>query len=111
MVYGLVKPPFLTERETIEDQVSTAKYLSQLATNKRCKITFKLEPAVVAKGTLLEFLHFDGKRAVQQDYKVLSYWTVIEILCRLEQEGIQLPVRVGTGRYGHHRESAGSVQR
>ncbi len=95
VAYSLVKPPFLSESESIEDEISTARYLSRLAAEKRCDITLKLEPAVVAKGTMLDFLYFDGEKITGQGYKVLSYWTVVEILCRLDREGIALPVRVG----------------
>lgn len=96
LVYSLVKPAFLSEAEAIEDQVSTARYLAELSARYGCTIAMKLEPAVVAKGTLLDFLYFDGTDAIGHGYDVLSYWSVVEILCRLAQEAVGLPVRVGT---------------
>jgi len=95
VAYSLIKPPFLSEVEAIEDAINTARYLVKMSAQNRCKITLKLEPAVVAKGTLLDFLYFHGQDAINHAYSVMSYWTVIEILCRLRQENVRLPVRVG----------------
>jgi radical SAM enzyme (TIGR01210 family) len=95
VAYSLVKPPFLSEVEAIDDEIHTARYLSALSANKKCKITLKLEPCVVAKGTLVDFLYFHGNETINHKYSILSYWTVIEILCRLSREDVQLPVRVG----------------
>lgn len=96
LAYSLVKPAFLSEVEAIKDQIQTARYLVRLSSRYKCKITMKLEPAVVAKGTLLDFLYFHGQENINHAYRVMSYWTIIEILCRLRQENIILPVRVGS---------------
>lgn len=96
LAYSLVKPAFLSELEAIEDQINTAQYLARLSSQYKCKITMKLEPAVVAKGTLLDFLYFHGQENINHAYTVMSYWTVIEILCRLRRENIKLSVRVGS---------------
>jgi len=95
VAYSLVKPSFLTEVEAIEDEINTAQYLAELSNYYSCGITLKLEPTVVAKGTLLDFLYFQGERKVGIGYSILSYWSIIEILCRLAKEGVEIPVRIG----------------
>lgn len=96
VAYSLVKPAFLSEKEAIEDQINTARYLAELSKQYKCKITIKLEPAVVAKGTLLDFLYFHGQENINHAYSIMSYWAIVEILCRLRQENINLPVRIGS---------------
>jgi hypothetical protein len=44
---------------------------------------------------MIDLLYFDGLDLLQHNYTVLSYWTIIEILCRIHMDDIQLPVRVG----------------
>lgn len=95
VVYSMVKPPFLSELETIEDEINTAKFLFKLSNDYKQKIILKLEPAVVAKGTLLDFLFFHGEKTIGLGYSLLSYWSVIEILCRMKKEDIHIPIRIG----------------
>ncbi|OHB67579.1 MAG: hypothetical protein A2Y77_10015 [Planctomycetes bacterium RBG_13_62_9] len=95
VAYSLVKPAFLSEMEAVEDAVHTAQYLAGLSAQSKCRIVLKLEPAVVAEGTLLDLLYFHGQDAVGHPYSVMSYWSVLEILCRLRQKDIRLPVRIG----------------
>ena len=95
VVYMIVKPPFLTEREAIEDIMNTVGYLAELADRKGIQLIPKLEPAAVARGTMLETLYFGQNGDNRRRYTMLSYWTVIEIIARLYEAGFAGEVRVG----------------
>lgn len=95
VVYTLVMPAFLTENEAIEDIISTSKQLSLLSEKHNIKITVKLEPAVVSQATILDLLYFGDKDTLTATYSVLSYWSIVEILCRLHTDNIKISARVG----------------
>ena len=67
----LVKPPFLTELEAIEDCLATVQYLSALE-----PVQIDLEAMTVEKGTLTQALWALGL------YRPPNLWTLIEILRR-----------------------------
>ena len=75
--YILVKPPWLTEAEAINDVIETIEYLSDLSSVSGISIIPKLEPAVISQGTLLSLLWEAG------EYKPMNYWMLLEILTRL----------------------------
>ena len=68
LTYILVKPPFLTEREAIEDAVETAQFAFQHGTD-----VISFEPVSVQDFTLIHYLH-EGKA-----FRPPWIWSVIEI--------------------------------
>ena len=81
--YLLVKPPTLTEREAIEDAVSSAHEMSQVIQSYGIKYRLAFEPVFVPNRGLLKTL-FDKKL-----YQPVNLWSVVEILLRTEFEGIR----------------------
>lgn len=71
-IYLLIKPPFLTEYEAIEDAVTSAKYLYDL--NVR---DIHFETMTIEEYTLVHTLYDKGY------YKVPWLWSIIEIIKRL----------------------------
>lgn len=96
VAYLLIKPPFLTQRESIDDAVATINYLRQLSVKHKIHITAKLEPAAIANGTILSLLYQDNDNKFK--YEPLSYWAVLEILARVACEiGTDaIEIRVGS---------------
>lgn len=71
VAFLMIKPPFLTETEAIEDAVASVQYLASIG------VTYAtLCPTRVAPNTLLEILHNRG------DYSPPWTWSVIEVLKR-----------------------------
>ena len=70
--YLLVKPPFLSELEAIEDVVSSVNELVDLGITN-----ISYTPVAVQKNTLLEFLFQEGL------YRPVWIWSLIEINSRL----------------------------
>ena len=70
--YLLIKPPFLTEREAIEDAVSSARIAAQYSD------VISFNPLNVQRGTLVERL---WNRA---EYRAPWLWSVTEVLRRSE---------------------------
>nr|VFK40893.1 MAG: radical SAM enzyme, TIGR01210 family [Candidatus Kentron sp. SD]VFK47344.1 MAG: radical SAM enzyme, TIGR01210 family [Candidatus Kentron sp. SD]VFK80057.1 MAG: radical SAM enzyme, TIGR01210 family [Candidatus Kentron sp. SD] len=95
VAYLLVKPAFLTQRESIEDIVASLKYLKSLEDKYRVRIAPKLEPAAIVNGTLLSLLHQD--RDFPFHYEPLSYWAVLEILAKAarDSEIRSMNIRIG----------------
>ncbi|MBT9582930.1 hypothetical protein IV102_06245 [bacterium] len=71
VAFLMVKPPFLTEAEAIEDAVASLGYLSRLGVTHST-----LCPTRVAPGTLLSEMHARGH------YQPGWIWSVVEILTR-----------------------------
>ncbi|MCK5660270.1 MAG: hypothetical protein KAH86_02850 [Methanosarcinales archaeon] len=95
VVYIVIKPAFITDKEAIEDAVETIKYLSELSAEYSVEIISKLEPAVIAAGTILEILHFDISHNQNEWYNLLSYWSIVEIISRSHKMGLSSKIRVG----------------
>ncbi|MCP4349471.1 MAG: hypothetical protein GY795_28655 [Desulfobacterales bacterium] len=93
VVYALVKPAFLHEKEAISDILNTSKYIESVKKKFNIDIILKLEPAVVAQGTLLDLLFFESNSNYK--YEPLSYWSIVEILCKLFTENIDIQTRIG----------------
>lgn len=81
VAYMLLKPAFLTLQEALQDSHRTMKYLSQLSRDSGVQIVPKLEPAAVAKGTVLSYLNELGD-SDPLHYAPLNYWSVLEVLTR-----------------------------
>ena len=91
--YLLLKPPFLTEREAVEDAVQSIERLAPLAH------TISLNPTTVMEDTLVEELYHDG------GYRPPWLWSVAEVLERTaEAEAIVVsdPVGAGSDRGPHN---------
>jgi archaeosine synthase beta-subunit len=74
VAYILIKPAFLSTKETILDVIGTLQVLSDLSEKYRVKIIPKLEPAAISDGTILSLLYS------QNEYTPLNYWAVLEII-------------------------------
>lgn len=95
VAYCLVKPPLLTEKESIEDILLTLKYLNTISDRYNATISAKLEPCFVAKGTMMEALFFNP--SCQEDrYTTLCYWSIVEIIFRSYLYNLHSLIRVGT---------------
>lgn len=71
LAYVLLKPPFLTEREAIEEAVATAHFAEKIGFTR---ISF--EPMSIHAYTLVEALTNTG------DYKVPWLWSIVEVTKR-----------------------------
>ena len=74
-IYVLLKGPFLTEREAIEDAVSSIRFARTLSPRE-----IHLEPATLQKHTLLYSLHQAGL------YRLPWLWSIYEVLSRAGAE-------------------------
>ncbi|MGC4116237.1 MAG: hypothetical protein QM765_16995 [Myxococcales bacterium] len=81
LVYVLVKPLGLSEREAIEDVINTARYVFGLCKKLGVAARIALEPVFVAPGTKLEREFLAGR------YQPPSLWSVVEILRRAHPLG------------------------
>ena len=71
--YLLIKPPYLTEREAIEDAVSSAEKVAD------CTDTISFNPVNVQKGTVVERLWRRG------EFRPPWLWSVVEVIDRTRQ--------------------------
>ncbi|MDZ7849776.1 MAG: archaeosine biosynthesis radical SAM protein RaSEA [Halodesulfurarchaeum sp.] len=91
--YLLLKPPFLTESEAIEDTVHSVERLAPLAH------TISVNPTTVMEDTLVEELYYDG------GYRPPWLWSVADVLERTaDAEAIVVsdPVGAGSDRGPHN---------
>lgn len=87
--YLLIKPPFLTEYEAIEDAVTSAHMIADMVD------VISFNPVAIHKKTVLEYLWRTG------NYSPPWLWSVVEVLNRcahLSPHLICHPVAVGKGR-------------
>ena len=89
--YVLLKPAYLSEQEAVEDAVRTVRYLARLEEEIGIRIVPKIEPAVIARGTILDVL-FSEDPSSPTYYSPLSYWTVLELLVRVWTDEQAQPV-------------------
>ena len=88
LAYIIVKPPFLSEKESIEEAVSTAIYATQIGFKR---ISF--EPMSIHSYSLVDALYQSGT------YKVPWLWTVVEIAKKCAKSGV---VDFGIGGIGFY---------
>ena len=91
--YLLIKPPFLTEKESIEDAVSSAEKAAIHAD------TISFNPVNVQSGTLVERL---WRRA---EYRPPWLWSVVDVLERTSKLGPRVmsdPTAAGLARGAHN---------
>lgn len=97
--YLLLKPAYLSEWEALQDAMHTIRYLAELSERTSVRITPKVEPAVIARGTLLDLLYRLPQEAPTY-YAPLSYWTVLELLVRVFEDpstgSVGKRIRVGS---------------
>ncbi len=84
----MVKPPFLTEAEAIEDFVYSLKYLEQFDLKR-----IDMELPTIEKNTLTYDLWVNGL------YEPLKLWSAIEILRRKEELGLTIPIYISPMNY------------
>jgi len=94
--YALVKPPYLDERESVENAVRTGKYIWGLSKkHPDFDISIKYEPVMISEATLCNHLYHsynaEGKRA----HTPTSYWSILELIGRLYEQGIFGNIRIG----------------
>ncbi|MDP8240664.1 MAG: hypothetical protein P9X24_16370 [Candidatus Hatepunaea meridiana] len=97
VVYLLVKPAFLSQKESIDDIILSLNYLASIEKKYQIKIIPKLEPAAIVNGTILSMLYKDERSKFH--YKPLSYWAILEILartaCEKNCENFVSEIRIG----------------
>lgn len=79
--YLMIKPPFLTESEAIQDTVDSVKYLDSLGLTNASICPTRISPHTVA-----------FELAKRDLYEPPSLWTVVDILKVLRQEGVRIRV-------------------
>jgi hypothetical protein len=84
-VYAMIKPPFLTEAEMIEDAVETIRYVDDLGAEE-----IHFEPVTVQQHTLMYYLWRQGL------YRLPWLWSIIEILKRVS------PIKVYCSPFAHY---------
>lgn len=89
--YLFIKPILTSEKDSIEDAVSSAKYAQKIGVDR---ISFC--PATIHKGTLMEVLWRRGS------YKPPWIWSILEILKRTRME-VKIPVIMDTAGFGTRR--------
>jgi radical SAM enzyme (TIGR01210 family) len=89
--YLFVKPILTSEKEAIEDAVTSAQYAEEIGVDR---ISFC--PATIHKGTLMELLWRRGS------YKPPWIWSVLEIITRVRSEA-KIPVIMDTSGFGTRR--------
>lgn len=90
--YLLLKPPFLTEREAIEDTVETAHAVDAVSD------TISINPMNVQRNTVVDFLFARG------EYRPPWLWSVVEVLrrCRDLRAHVKAHPTAGGMRRGAH---------
>lgn len=91
LVYILLKPLELSEKEAMEDSIETIEYAFDLGKRVGVNTRIGLEPCFVAKGPKLEEAYNKG------DYEVVKLWSVIEVLRRTYELG---QIKVGLSDEG-----------
>lgn len=91
MVHVLAKPPFLTEKEAINDSVRTIRYVFKLGKKLNVKTKIALEPVFVKKPSLVYDLY------KKNSYKTVWLWSIIKTLEKISDLG---DIQVGISSEG-----------
>lgn len=81
LVYLLIKPPGLTEKQAIEDAVASARYVFDVAAQYGVNARVAFEPVFVCESTQLEKLY------LQSQYRLLNLWSVVEVIKQSHRYG------------------------
>lgn len=84
----MVKPPFLTESQAIDDVVNTFEYLERFNLQR-----IDLELATIEKNTLVHELWECG------EYKTPRLWSIIEVVKRKTALGLKTPIFLSPPNY------------
>lgn len=84
----MAKPPFLTEKEAIEDFVNSLQYRNQFNIKR-----IDMELPTVEENTLTYNMW------IKNMYTPLKLWSVVEILKKKEELGLKIPVHVSPMNY------------
>lgn len=91
--YLMLKPPFMSELDAIEDAVTTAKSISEFSES------ISINPTNIQKDTVVELLWRKG------NYRPPWLWSVVEVLIRtdeLPRRVLSKPTGAGTIRGAHN---------
>ncbi len=90
--YALLKPPFMTEREAIEEAIMTIKLATKYSE------VVSLNPMNIQSNTLVEYLWQRG------EYSPPWLWSIVEVLKRTHELGeiVSYPTAGGTKRGAHN---------
>ncbi|MFP4633281.1 MAG: archaeosine biosynthesis radical SAM protein RaSEA [Halobacteriales archaeon] len=91
--YLLMKPPFLSEREALEDAVESTRKASEESH------TVSVNPCNVQRYTMVDHMHYRG------GYRTPWLWSVVELLRRTAEEDaivVSHPVAPGGDRGAHN---------
>jgi len=94
LVFLMVKPPFITESEAIEDAVTSVRYLGLLGINEAILCPTKIDEATIVN------LLFQRKL-----YSPPWLWSVIEILKQIYQHNTNHPARIATSLLDSNRQT------
>jgi radical SAM enzyme (TIGR01210 family) len=81
LVYLLIKPPALTEKDAIEDAVESVKYVFATAREYGVNARVAFEPVFICQNTHLETLFLTDQ------YRLVNLWSVVEIIIRSHHYG------------------------
>lgn len=93
--YNLMKPPYLTEREAIEDSVKTARDIKAFSDEIDVPIEVTCEPCVITKKTHQNYLYNQRDDNGERRYKPVSYFSAAEFIARLAEEGLEKTLKFG----------------
>jgi radical SAM enzyme (TIGR01210 family) len=88
LAYVLVKPPFLTEHEALEDAISTVKYAFSVGTD-----IVSLEPINIGEFTVAGILYKKGL------YRAPWLWTTLCVALRSSSALSKKEIRIGGAQY------------
>ena len=74
VAYVLIKPPTLSESESIKEAINTALHVLQKAKTKDVTARVAFEPVFVTKGNILEELFLKGQ------YTPPKLWSIVEVI-------------------------------
>lgn len=81
LVYLLIKPPHLSEKQSIEDAVKSAEYVFEIAKRYDINARVAFEPVFICENTPLEKL-FENL-----EYRLVNLWSVVEIIKKIHRLG------------------------
>lgn len=81
LVYLLIKPPGLSEKEAIADAVSSVKYVFETTRKYGIDTRVAFEPVFVCQNTRLEDLY------LKAEYRLLNLWSIVEVIKKTHRYG------------------------
>jgi radical SAM enzyme (TIGR01210 family) len=81
LVYLLIKPPHLSEKEAIADAIASVRYVFETAAAYEVETRVAFEPVFICENTPLE------KLFQKAQYRLVNLWSVVEILKQVHHYG------------------------